>query len=180
MVCDCCHEREAVIFLEQMSAGGVKRKINMCSVCADSYGISSDPKSIESSIGRLFRDITAAAERLKAVNSRMCPVCGTSLGEIKKTSTVGCPECYAIFKNEIRTFLKSRGMQDVYRGTMPARLSSFHSVLNDRIVLKNKMDYAVANEDYEKAALYRDYLRALEKSSVANGENTSGLGEDKA
>ncbi|MBO4546922.1 MAG: UvrB/UvrC motif-containing protein, partial [Treponema sp.] len=35
-------------------------------------------------------------------------------------------------------------------------------------------DAAIKNEDYEKAAFYRDYLRAIEKKSVAaesDGEN---------
>ena len=53
---------------------------------------------------------------------------------------------------------------------MPARLASFHSVLNDRIALQNKLNDAVAHEDYEKAAMYRDYLHALEKHPVS-GDN---------
>ena len=58
---------------------------------------------------------------------------------------------------------------------MPQRLSSVHSVLNDRMILQNKLDAAVASEDYEKAAMYRDYLKALENEAVADGarENTS-------
>lgn len=170
MVCDFCHERDAVIFLEQVNVNGQKRKINMCMECAVARGISSDPKSIESSIAGLFRELAEASEKIRILNNRMCPVCGTSAGDIKKSGVVGCPECYEIFKNEIRAMLEARGAKDMYRGSMPARLSSFHSVLNDRIILKNKMDDAVAHEDYEKAALYRDYLRALEKSFVVSGE----------
>ena len=54
---------------------------------------------------------------------------------------------------------------------MPKRLKNFHSVLNDRIVLKSKLEESIKNEDYEKAAIYRDYLKALEKSPVSGGAN---------
>ena len=53
---------------------------------------------------------------------------------------------------------------------MPDRLANMRSVLNDRVVLQDKLSKAVENEEYEKAAMYRDYLKALENSSVADGE----------
>ena len=40
------------------------------------------------------------------------------------------------------------------------------------MALQDKLNDAVAKEDYEKAAMYRDYLRALEKNAV------SGSGEE--
>lgn len=172
MVCDFCHENEAVIFIEQVSSSGQKRKIGMCMECAIARGISSDPKSIESSIGNLFNEITANVKKLEKENNRLCPVCGTSLAEIKKTGFTGCPECYAIFKDEIQKILLTKGISGNYTGSMPSRLASFKSVLNDRIALQNKLNDAVQKEDYEKAAMYRDYLHALEKNPVAgsNGD----------
>lgn len=167
MECDFCHEREAVIFVEQVSTGGAKRKINMCMECAVAHGISPDPKNIEANIGDLFKELAESAKKIQIDNNRMCPVCGTSLSEIKKSSHTGCPECYAIFKEQITQFLESRGITGTYSGSMPARLASFRSVLNYRIMLQNKLNDAVQKEDYERAALYRDYLHALEKQPVS-------------
>ena len=141
------------------------------------HGISTDPKSIESSIGELFREINAFTRRIVAENSRMCPVCGTSIVELRKNLKAGCPECYAIFKDDIKGLFKKNGINGTYTGSMPERLSAVHSLLNDRIALQNKLNDALAQEDYEKAAMYRDYLHALEKSPVANGEDTDGGGE---
>ncbi|MCR5317345.1 MAG: UvrB/UvrC motif-containing protein [Treponema sp.] len=171
MTCDFCHEREAVIFLEQVNGNGQKRKISICRECALAHGISPDPKSIESSIGDLFREINAFSRRIAAENSRMCPVCGMGIVELRKTGKAGCPECYAIFKDDIKNLLKKNGINGSYTGSMPERLSGVHSVLNDRIVLQNKLNDAVASEDYEKAAMYRDYLHALEKSPVSGGDD---------
>lgn len=172
MVCDFCNERDAVIFLEQVDSNGQKRKINICMECAMERGISPNPKSIESSIGELFKEIANVSKKIIADNSRMCPVCGTSIASIRKSKIVGCPECYAIFKADIRKILNDKGISSFYTGSMPERLSTVHSVLNDRVALQNKMEDAVAHEDYEKAAMYRDYLKALENSAVADGEDS--------
>lgn len=177
MVCDFCHTHDAVIFLEQVNAKGQKRKINMCLQCAQERGISNNPHSIESSIVDLFRELAAVTKRLQWENSRLCPVCGTSIAEIRKTALVGCPECYAIFKDDIRTVMQANGRDGTYTGSMPERLATVHSVLNDRMILQDKLDAAVAEEDYEKAALYRDYLRALENAPVS-GEEPPELGEE--
>ncbi len=171
MLCDFCHEREAAIYMEQVSSTGQKRKINICMECAIQRGISNDPKSIESSIGSLFKELAMASKRLQIDNSRVCPVCGTAVAEFKRTGKVGCPECYAIFKNDIFKYLERRGITGKYTGSLPERLSTVHSVLNDRMILQNKLDKAIACEDYEKAAMYRDYLRALENTAVSSGED---------
>mgnify|MGYP002626737059 CR=1 FL=1 len=176
MECDFCHQREAVVYFEQLSGNGQKRKICMCVECAAERGISQDPRSIESSIGAIFRELTEVARRVRIDNSRLCPVCGTSLGEIRKTSRVSCPECYAIFKADIKKILENRGVKGSYTGSMPQRLSTVHSVLSDRIALQNKLDAAVATEDYEKAAMYRDYLRALENTAVSDGDEKTLAG----
>ena len=105
--------------------------------------------------------------------NKLCPVCGTSLKEITRNGKTGCPECYAIFKNDVRHFLETNGIKEIFKGSMPARLSSVRSVLNDRVVLQNKLNIAIQKEDYEKAAMYRDYLKALEKSAVSGSAEIS-------
>lgn len=93
--------------------------------------------------------------------------------EITRNGKTGCPECYAIFKNDVRHFLETNGIKEIFKGSMPARLSSVRSVLNDRVVLQNKLNIAIQKEDYEKAAMYRDYLKALEKSAVSGSAEIS-------
>lgn len=176
MICDFCHEKEASIFMEQTAGDGTKKKIHICMDCALERGITSDSRSIEQSIGNLFKELALAAKRIDEKNSKMCPVCGTSLGSIKKTYKTGCPECYAIFKDDIKKLLEQKGLTGVYTGSMPSRIPGMRSVLNDRIALQNKLNAAIENEDYEKAAMYRDYLRALEKTAVSFG----GDGEEKS
>lgn len=144
--------------------------------CAVKHGLSPDPQKIQRSIGSLFEEISQAEKVENPEESRLCPVCGRSLAVLRKTGRAGCPECWEIFKTEMASILNERGIKGSYTGTMPRRIGSFRSTLTDRIDLEAKLEESVKNEDYEKAAIYRDYLRALEKRSVADGnESAEGL-----
>lgn len=165
MICDFCKKQDAVVFIELNGDGG-KKHINLCRECAAKSGITGDPKSITS----IFKELTTISRQISEADKKVCSVCGTKLALIKSSKKAGCPECYSIFKNEIRELLEKEGIKGSYSGKMPKRLATFRSVLTDRIALQGKLEESLKNEDYEKAAVYRDYLRALEKSPV-NGND---------
>lgn len=166
MICDFCNERDAIFFIEMQKQGG-KTRLNLCRECAARLGVSQNPASISS----LFKELSNISQQISENDRKVCPVCGTGLSSIKRTRLAGCPECYSIFKAEIQAILSRRGVKDRYSGEMPRRLASFRSVLTDRMVLQSKLEESLKHEDYEKAAVYRDYLRALEKTPVSeNGD----------
>lgn len=170
MLCDLCGESEAVLFIEQTNANN-RRKLNLCFDCARQHGVSPDSKTIGRSLAMLFDSILGRNRaQQKQEDNRLCPVCATSVKEIQMTRRAGCPECYSIFRSEVSVAFKSIGVAPPYRGTLPKRLKNFRSVLTDRIVIQAKLEESLRCEDYEKAAVYRDYLKALEKSPVAGGE----------
>ena len=140
--------------------------------CAVQHGLSPDPQNIQRSIGSLFEEISKAESAANPEESRLCPVCGTSLASIRRTGKAGCPECWEIFKTELVSIMEERGIKGPYTGSMPHRIATFRSSLTDRVE-------SIKNEDYEKAAVYRDYLRALESRSVSAGdEPEKGTGEN--
>jgi protein arginine kinase activator len=165
MICDFCNEREAFVFID-MQGPVARKKLNLCRECAAKLGVTQDPKSISS----LFKELSTISQKALENDNKACPVCGTKLSFIRKNSSAGCPECYSIFKDEIRSIISKKGGSGTYTGSMPKRLATFRSVLTDRIVLQTKLEESLKREDYEKAAIYRDYLKALEKSPV-NGND---------
>jgi len=169
MLCDICGENEAVLYIEQTNAN-TKRKLNLCFECAREHGVSPDSKTIGKSLSLLFDSLLKTKSQAKAEDTRLCPVCGASVSEIKLTRKAGCPECYSIFRNEVNEVFNKIGVLPPYKGTLPKRLKNFRSVLTDRIVIQAKLEESLKKEDYEKAAVYRDYLKALEKSPVAGGD----------
>lgn len=175
MVCDICNEKEGVVFLEAMTNKG-KLKINLCPQCAANRGISAPQISpCRKDFGEIFEEVYELRRKRNPDYSKLCPVCGKSLAFIKESKQAGCPECYEIFKDEIYVLLKEMGISGVYTGTMPKRLNCFRNSLTDRADIQAKLDQAVREENYEKAAVYRDFLRALEKSSVSDGSNQGEL-----
>ncbi|WP_296687089.1 UvrB/UvrC motif-containing protein [Treponema sp. UBA3813] len=170
MLCDLCGENEAVLFIEQTNANN-KRKLNLCVECARKNGVSPDSKSIGRSLAMLFDSLLGKNKvQNQKEDNRVCPVCGSSVKEITMTRHAGCPECYAVFKSEAQDSFKKIGVIPPYKGTLPKRLKNFRSVLTDRIIIQAKLEESLKREDYEKAAVYRDYLKALEKSPVSGGE----------
>ncbi len=155
MKCDICKVNEAVMMIQQRH-GSEKMELHLCADCARSRGIESHSDHIESTIQRLMKDFTEV---------HPCTVCGTSLEEIKKLRRVGCPNCYKQFADEINGLLRLKNPDAEYTGSLPRRLTFGRPVLEDRAILQSKLDAAVAAEDYEKAAVYRDRIRQLDEST---------------
>ena len=171
MLCDLCGENEAVLYIEQSNANS-KRKLNLCVECARANGVSPDSKTIGRSLAMLFDSLLGKNKiQPKKEDNRVCPVCGSSVREITMLRQAGCPECYSVFKNETIESFKKISVIPPYKGSLPKRLKNFRSVLTDRIIIQAKLEESLKREDYERAALYRDYLKALEKSPVAGGES---------
>lgn len=171
MMCDICGVRDAMVVVQQVSSSG-RKEVHLCLQCAAQRGLSTHNGKLEMSLAGLFDSIS---NRMK--NQRHCPVCGTSSGELSKNQRLGCPECYNIFNEELRHILEERGVGGTYTGSMPHRLANFKSVLVDRMQLKVKLEQSVALEEYEKAAMYRDRLKALDKCAVGPVEFDLSEGE---
>ena len=92
---------------------------------------------------------------------KTCSVCGSTLDDIVKNKSIGCPECYYTFEEEFKNALTQFDVKSEYKGSLPKRLKGYRSVLVDKMTMQIKLDEAVAAEEYEKAALYRDYLKVL-------------------
>lgn len=107
---------------------------------------------------------------LKNINVKVCSVCGISYDQILKTQIIGCPECYYTFAEEFSSSLENFGVKGEYKGTLPKHLKGYKSTLVNRVEMQLKLEEAIQKEEYEKAAFYRDYLKALNKEKVSSGE----------
>lgn len=178
MVCDLCGKREAIIFLEKMNEN-IKKRINLCTLCATkrkivmSDSVPPPPQNVDAA----FAEVAERERKNHPDSKTLCPSCGANLYDIKQKGIIGCSECYEVFKNEIIEAMTQHGIYGPYTGTMPYRIEGFRSTLTIRSDIQAKLDAAVKAENYEKAAVYRDYLRALEKGSVADGSIDSENGE---
>lgn len=165
MKCDLCEEREAVLFIEEPLSG---KRMKMCVNCAAGYGL--DLEDISSlnkeNMGEIFsRLLSKLREKMKekdAASSRKCRVCSTSLSDIKKNLKVGCAACFDEFEDEMEKLLKGHGIIGVYKTDSPLHTENSEDMLFRRALLRDRLIQAVKEEDYESAAVYRDYLKEID------------------
>jgi protein arginine kinase activator len=169
MTCDICKNREAAIFFQQADADfRVVREVHLCPDCARERGIRADGEKIEISLAGLIPQLRAAPH---PDEGKRCPVCGLDLRRVKEARTLGCPECYEFFKNDIKEVQEREGVRGEYTGALPRRFGQNKAALSERLLFQSKLEESLATEDYERAALYRDKLRELEGvPSCAKGE----------
>lgn len=187
MICDICKENESDLFL-QKNNGLKKKKYYICFECSQKLGISSDSSNVSEAFtivekfinernkrslkqGIINTNSTTDDNTFKSTDlpnlTKICPVCGTSIQSIFDQGKIGCSECYHTFEDE---FINQYKLSNEYTGNLPKRLKGYRSILTDRVDIRMKLERAIANEEYEKAALYRDYLKVLERKQNLNGE----------
>lgn len=105
------------------------------------------------------------------MGEKVCRVCGMTYDEISKTQKIGCAECYYTFKEEFQRTLKKYGISGAYQGSFPKKLKGYRSTLTSRVEMQFKLEAALAAEEYEKAAFYRDYLKVLNNEAYKNSSD---------
>lgn len=113
MLCDGCHENEAVICYTEI-INGVKKELHLCEACAaKETGIDHTFVSLTdtSFLANLLASVlgrhqnAADDENLKKTNI-ICPSCHMTYNEFLKYGTFGCPECYKTFNFLLDGYLK--------------------------------------------------------------------------
>lgn len=152
MLCEDCGKRNADVILTTVIDGESTTR-HLCRECVKKYR-SGDIQS-------LLAAILSSMSKRTADKDIACPKCGTSFAEFRKTGMLGCAECYQAFRGEIEPLMTRLQGRAQHAGRRPP-LSEEEQARRDKIeALRLKMEAAVAIEDFETAAVYRDQLRAV-------------------
>ncbi len=165
MKCEMCKQRESVLHVQQI-IGEEQIDMYLCEVCASEKGISKKSDAIELSLSQLLTGLfRVTAEGEAEQEHEVCPACETTIHALRKDGRLGCPECYASFASEIRSFQKKLSGTVHHAGKLPTKLQAYKELIIDRQELKNRLEEAVGNEDYEAAASIRDRIREIDMQS---------------
>ena len=99
----------------------------------------------------------------EACAARYCPNCGMTYRDFAHTGKIGCSVCYDTFRAQLAPLLKRIHGSSTHSGKIPRRSGGVLVVRHEIALLKEQLAEAVQGEAYEKAAEYRDKIRALEK-----------------
>lgn len=176
MLCDECGKNPAVFSVTITSGEGVSNR-HLCSDCM---------KKMESTLagGNIHSFLSSILGMLSAANTEdtqpVCSSCGLRFSEFERTGRLGCANCYKDFQKELGPMLQRIHGSSQHVGRKPAPFTAMVEETAEPSVpekesvptlkelnalrmdeLRQKMDEAVAVENFEAAAQYRDEMRAL-------------------
>ncbi len=149
-LCQNCGQNPATVFYHE-TKNGAERELHLCNQCAAKLGIGSFQEDLFASFS-LF-----SPHKHESKKEEHCPLCGTTLSQIRHRGKFGCSSCYDTFgtKLDLTPFV-GKG----YNGEkpIPEKKSDESKIAS----LKAELKKAIAAEDYERAAVLRDEIRAQE------------------
>ena len=152
MICDICQSRNATVRVKKMSAGMLADHF-LCAECAMRFGYAHK-------INRFYSVVPdfPSSDRLTVT----CKCCGCSLNDITEMGIVGCAECYQTFRDQLADTLHKIHGEVKYAGRVPASASPRLQREKRITQARAELAEAIEQENFEKAAVLRDYIRELE------------------
>lgn len=171
MLCDDCKKNEARVHFIVLKNGDTT-EMNLCRDCAARYskamaGMSGGDYSINDFIKGVIQHMPtpseATAEEKPTDEETLftCPNCGMSFRDFAQQGKIGCSVCYETFREELTPLLRRLHGAGNHRGKIPKRAGGALALKQRIERLRTAQERAVAKEEYEKAAQYRDEIRAL-------------------
>ena len=165
MMCEECGIRQARFHLMKI-VNNERTERNLCAVCMAKY-----QKQLPGiDFNNLAGILNTILEGHESANSEgdnptdvelVCEQCGTTYQEFKKSGVVGCANCYKVFHQPIEKILDRMQNGTQHSGRIPEGVRSGASIRMNIDRLKQRMQKAVQDEDFEQAAKLRDAIRTL-------------------
>lgn len=170
MLCQNCKEKTASFHYTQNKNGHIT-EMHLCKDCAQKAGLIDDSHKIWSPFGfaeeetmldGLLGGLFASPSKSKVIENTVCPFCGMRLGEFMRCGKAGCAKCYTTFKTSVYPSIQKLHGNTKHAGKIPVGRTITKTKEEKRAELEALMSKAVAEQEYEKAAEYRDKIKALD------------------
>ena len=161
MVCDNCHERDAVVNLTTIENNAV-RQLHLCEQCAAERGVETTVATPKHPLGEFLQAVQQQSMPASA-DAGKCAFCGLTMKDFRDTGRMGCARCYTTFESSMRELLRRvhggpRHIGRPYRAPAEQVLEKA-GVLGE---LRDKLRRAIEQEQFEVAAELRDRIKVLE------------------
>ncbi len=162
MLCQSCNEQTATIHLTEITEG-LRAETHLCEGCAQKQGL-----AVKSQI-----PINELLSTLLAVQSEsgtgpdlsadiQCPSCGITLKQFAEKSLLGCPHDYDVFGEQLKVIIeRAHNGNTRHCGKTPTTAPAEDRDRIKLMNLKQQLEDAVRDEDYETAAKVRDMIEKM-------------------
>ena len=79
---------------------------------------------------------------------------------------MGCSNCYDTFKDKLEPIFNDIQQKSIHIGKQPKNLEAYKPSTDSIELLKEKLNIAINNENYEEAIKLRDKIKELERGDV--------------
>lgn len=166
MLCDICQKKQATVHLTEI-VDEVMAELHLCEDCAREKSIKMEQQFSLGDLIAGLSDFGKQAEEIEKVKL-ICPSCGLSYEDFRKTGRLGCSDCYIAFKKYLASLLKKIHGSSQHLGKTPSRLPKVVKMKSELQELKTRLQYLIETENFEEAAKVRDKIRELEITEKGN------------
>ena len=170
MLCDGCGKNPATVHLTEIVSDQMN-ELHLCEECARKKS-----QDVEQNFGLGdllggMADINKNGKDKEAVSVK-CLNCGLTYADFKKIGRLGCGDCYNAFKKYLAPLLKRihGSSQHVGKSPILAKKTLGSKKKIDIQELRDKLQRAVEQEQFEEAARLRDQIKNLEANGPEEGE----------
>ncbi|HBU56153.1 MAG TPA: hypothetical protein DEB33_00275 [Gemmatimonadetes bacterium] len=161
MKCQQCGSLDAVVHLTQIVNNEMSTH-HLCQKCAAEKGLQSGEDPSSNHLLDLIDKMASGLPDASHVETIRCRFCDLTFGEFRKTTRLGCPQCYETFGDQLPRLLRRIHGSDSHVGKIYLPPDPSASEMEKRLEgLHRKLDRAVQVEDFERAAELRDEIGSL-------------------
>lgn len=159
MDCSNCGSPTASVYTREIN--GREQKVCLCKECYKRLYPKSDASEV---FARLFGNDNKASGNSK--KSKVCPSCGATLDDFRKTGLVGCVDCYTAFRTEIMNSLRycqwgTQHTGKVLNATTEERYDLVRDLAREQASLKKQLSKAYSKEEYGLVEELKERLQSI-------------------
>ena len=176
MMCDECKQRPASVHWTSV-VNGQSTSLHLCAQCAAKHeaeapGSLHSPLFVNDLINSFLGGMSPAISRSPSQAPLRCSKCGMTLERFRQNSLLGCSHCYQDLKPALEPILRQVQSGAAHTGKVPSHADESVHKRKQREQLQQQLQQAIAEENFEQAALLRDQIRALEEPDQEGGDPT--------
>jgi protein arginine kinase activator len=140
---------------------GSKEELHLCRACAEKRKVLTADAKLELPV--LSKKVVGAVQVVPTELAKLvCPDCGMTYMEFRKTGRLGCPYDYIVFRAGLVPLIHRVHRTDQHRGKSPLNLRMPIEQRGEMRKLRYELRRAIDAEDFERAARLRDLIRTKE------------------
>lgn len=162
MLCQNCGKNEATTHVKRI-INGETAETHLCAQCAAALGYEAVFPSFGLNLGNLFGGFFGDMPVSRLSNKVIrCEKCGCSFDDIAKSGMVGCADCYKTFYDKLLPTVQRIHGRTEHQGKFPQGASEEVKQAHRLAELREELNKAIDEQNFERAAQLRDEIKGME------------------